>query len=129
MIPLLDMFIWPPWNVASSGSSGLLQSMLVQPSSIGEEGSFAARSFGGPSSYSQGTPPQLYPSNFALGQVKVFFPESSTASGTYFVRISHANEGALAATMRWFTVSNSLEVVNGTDLSGEKQRVLAFGNS
>ena len=126
MIPLVEMFTWPPWNVSSS-SVGLLQQMLVQPSSIGEEGSFAARGFGGPSSYNQGTPPQLYPSNFGLANVKVFLPDSCTASGTYFVRLAHLNEGALAATMRWYQSSSSSEVANGTDLSGEKIRVMAFG--
>jgi hypothetical protein len=55
-------------------------------------------------------------------------PMDLTVSGTFYVRIfSIAAPKAKNVKIKWFTAATNAEVGNGTNLSAEKLRVLAFG--
>lgn len=56
------------------------------------------------------------------------FPMDLTVSGTFYVRIfSMSAPKTKTFKVMWFTAATNAQVGNGTNLSAEKVRVLAFG--
>jgi hypothetical protein len=55
-------------------------------------------------------------------------PMDLTVSGTFYIRIfSVAAPKAKSVKIMWFTAATNAQVGNGTNLSAEKVRVVAFG--
>lgn len=55
-------------------------------------------------------------------------PMDLSVSGTFYLRVfSIAAPKAKSVKIKWFTAATNAEVGNGTNLSAEKVRILAFG--
>lgn len=116
----------PPIPTPASTTSGFPISGL-QPTGLREDLWLSSIKFYGPQSYSQSLPPTIFVGNFSFStSFSVILPESSTASGSYFVRVNYS-ASSTSATVRWYVQSSSAEVPNSTNLSTEVITIMAFG--
>jgi hypothetical protein len=91
---------------------------------------FNAIDYVGPTSYVNGTGDQISSSMFGFfNGFKDINANCIDTTGTYLIRKQMAAPGGLNAPfyLRWYTLSNGNEVVNGANLSAYKVRLSAFG--